>query len=680
MLLRANQTVPAESLSTALWGDAAPPSALAGLATYVARLRQALGPEPAARIQTVSRGYRLELGEEDEADHLLAAQLETQARWYAAEGRWADADEAAAAALGLWRGEALQDIASAELCDQFGPHLDDLRMRLEELRIDARLALGDFEFCLPALRVLTERHPLRDPLYEKEFAALYGAGRRADAQALFRRVRVLLRDELGAEPSRTLRCLHELSLREAPSWELVALLTSGGRALLASMSVQASVSPSAPSQVPATAQVPVTSQVPATAHAQIPAQSRASASAAASAGTVSVPATAASVPVAAVAAPEQDAPSTRTTLLDHHFPPPPRRFVGREAELAELTAAMAGNRAPEQPGLTLLVGMPGVGKTSLALAWAHRHAADYPDGRLYLDLKGFAERGTPLDPDAAVKILLDLLGVGERRLPSSAPGRTALYRATLAVRRLLIVLDNAADAEQVRPLLPVAGPSQVLAASRSSLASLVTIDFARTVRLRPFSAQESGDLLHLRLGPERTAGHEAAVAAIAQRCAHLPLALVVAAGRAWTRPDISLEALAGQLDPRGRADRARRRRPGDRCQDRALLVVPAARRGARADVPAAGAASGTGVRGRGGGLPGRPAARRGGADAGRARGDEHARAARPRTLPAAQPAARVRRRAGRAARDPGGEARRLRPADPGVRARRARRGGGRTAH
>ena len=481
--------MPAESLATALWGDAAPPSALASLATYVARLRQALGPEPAARIQTVSRGYRLELGPQDEADHLLAAQLELRARALNAEGNWADADEAAAAGLGLWRGEALQGIDSAELCDQFGPYLADLRMRLEELRIDAQLALGDFAYCLPVLRTLIERHPLRDPLYEKEFAALYGAGRRADAQSLFRRVRVLLRDELGAEPSKTLRFMHELSLREAPAEELLALLDTGPRA-------------------------------------RIPVQP-------------------------AAAEPVQRRPPARRPLLDHHFPPPPRRFVGREAALAALSGAMAGNRAPEQPGLTLLVGMPGVGKTSLALAWAHKHAADYPDGRLYLDLKGFAERGTPLDPDTAVKILLDLLGVGEQRLPATAQGRTALYRATVADLRLLIVLDNAANAEQVRPLLPISGASQVLAASRSSLASLVTIDFARTVRLLPFSAQESADLLQLRLGVERTAGHAAALAAIAQGCAHLPLALVVAAGRAWTRPDISLEELAGQLDPSG---------------------------------------------------------------------------------------------------------------------------------
>lgn len=494
LLLRANRIVTAESLSTALWADAAPPSAPAGLATYVARLRQALGPELAARIQTVSRGYRLELGPGDEADHLLAEQLELRARALAGERDWASADELAAAGLGLWRGEALQGIDSAWLREQFGPYLADLRMRLEELRIDARLALGDFEFCLPVLRKLSARHPLRDPLYEKEFAALYGAGRRADAQALFRRVRVLLRDELGAEPSKPLRLMHELSLREAPAAELIALLDPGLRTRIPTQAVPREESPR-PETLPR--------------------------------------------------------PTARRPLLDHHFPPLPRRFVGREAELTALSEAMAGNRAPEQPALTLLVGMPGVGKTSLALAWAHKHAADYPDGRLYLDLKGFAERGMPLKPDEAVKILLDLLGVGEQQLPATAEGRAALYRATVADLRLLIVLDNAADAEQVRPLLPVSGASQVLAASRSSLASLVTIDFARTVRLAPFSAQESTDLLQLRLGVERTGGHEAAVAAIAQRCAHLPLALVVAAGRAWTRPEISLEELAAQLDTSG---------------------------------------------------------------------------------------------------------------------------------
>jgi tetratricopeptide (TPR) repeat protein len=109
------------------------------------------------------------------------------------------------------------------------------------------------------------------------------------------------------------------------------------------------------------------------------------------------------------------------------------------------------------------------------------------------------------------------------------------------------VLDNVGHPDQVRPLLPPVGPAQLLVTSRNALASLVTIDFARTITLEPLSARESRDLLNLRLGPERTAGREQAVAAIAEHCGYLPLALVVVAGRAWVRPDIPLEELAAQL-------------------------------------------------------------------------------------------------------------------------------------
>jgi tetratricopeptide (TPR) repeat protein len=197
--------------------------------------------------------------------------------------------------------------------------------------------------------------------------------------------------------------------------------------------------------------------------------------------------------------------------------------------------------------------MAGVGKSMLALTWAHRSAAAYPDGRIYLDLKGFAEPGTPLTAEETVRILLDCFGIPEHQMPATAAGRVALYRAVLADKRVLIVLDNVGHPDQVRPLLPPAGPAQLLVTSRNALASLVTIDFARTLTLEPLSARESRDLLNLRLGPERTAGHEEAVAAIAEHCAHLPLALVVAAGRAWVRPDIPLEELAAQLGEMGSA-------------------------------------------------------------------------------------------------------------------------------
>ncbi|OLE20982.1 MAG: hypothetical protein AUG49_23065 [Catenulispora sp. 13_1_20CM_3_70_7] len=494
LLLRPGQVVGFDTLVAALWGDRPPASARSGLATYVSRLRTALGAGPASRVRYEGRGYLFAPEPGDEIDHVRAVELEGRARSAAEEGRWADAGSAAAEALGMWRGEPLADLESDGLREEFLPYLAELRLRLEQLRIDADLACGEFVAILPALRALSGSHPLNEPFHERHFLALYGAGRHADAQEWYRQVRRRLREELGTEPSPLLRRFYNQTLRGVGVEALVAELLG-------------------PRRLPR-----------------------------ATDGAVS------SAPVSVPISTESDTGEPQTLPpLAHQLPPEPRRFVGRAAELARLSEAMADNHPPELPGLTLLVGMAGIGKTALALTWAHRSAAAFPDGRLYVDLMGFAERGAPLSADDAVRILLDCLGILDHQLPATAAGRVALYRSVIADKQVLIVLDNVRHADQVRPLLPPSGPAQILATSRNALASLVTIDLARTVTLQPLSALESRELLSVRLGSERTQGREDAVAAIAEHCAHLPLALVVAAGRAWVRPDVPLEDLAAQL-------------------------------------------------------------------------------------------------------------------------------------
>ncbi|WP_370367912.1 BTAD domain-containing putative transcriptional regulator [Catenulispora sp. GP43] len=493
LLLRPGQVVGFDALVGALWADRPVAGARSGLATYVSRLRAVLGPDGGSRVRHEGRGYLFAPEPGDEIDHVRAADLECRARAAAVEGRWSQAREASSTALGLWRGEALADVESDELRCEYLPYLDELRIRLEQLRIDAHLACGDFDAILPALRVVSGTHPLNEPFHERHFVALYGAGRHADAQEWYRQVRLRLREEIGSEPSPLLRRFYEQTLRGAGVGAMVDELL-GPRFLTR----------------------------PAAAVSELP------------------------MPGALAAVREAETFSTDPPYPDL-LPPPPRRFVGRDSELISLTEAMRGNHPPELPGLTLLVGMAGVGKSALALTWAHRSASEYPDGRIYVDLKGFADRGAPLTVDEAVRTLLDCFGVPEHRMPATAAGRVALYRAVIADKRVLIVLDNVGHSDQVRPLLPPAGPAQLLVTSRSALASLVTIDFAKAVNLEPLSARESRDLLNLRLGAERTSGHEEALAAIAEHCAHLPLALVVAAGRARVRPQTPLAELAAQL-------------------------------------------------------------------------------------------------------------------------------------
>jgi len=532
LLLRPGQVVGFDALVGALWGDRPVAGARSGLATYVSRLRAVLGPEGASRVRHEGRGYLFSPGIGDEIDHVRAADLECRARAAAGEGQWSQAQDAASAGLALWRGEALADVESDELRSDYLPYLEELRIRLEQLRIDAHLVCGDFDAILPSLRALSGSHPLNEPFHERHFLALYGAGRHADAQEWYRQVRLRLREEIGSEPSPMLRRFYEGTLRGVGVRTLVEELL--GPRWLARPMIAGAGSGSGAGTVAGPGAAGSGSELAAGVEAV--------------AGAEPVAESVAESPVPGAVAGLRDADvfSTNAPFPDQ-LPPLPRRFVGRDEELARLTEAMRGNHPPDMPGLTLLVGMAGVGKSMLALTWAHRSAAAYPDGRIYLDMKGFAEPSTLLSVDETVRVLLDCFGVPEHRMPATAAGRVALYRAVLADKRVLIVLDNVGHPDQVRPLLPPVGPAQLLVTSRNALASLVTIDFARTMALEPLSARDSRDLLNLRLGPERTAGHEQAVAAIAEHCGYLPLALVVVAGRAWVRPDIPLEELAAQL-------------------------------------------------------------------------------------------------------------------------------------
>ncbi len=231
-------------------------------------------------------------------------------------------------------------------------------------------------------------------------------------------------------------------------------------------------------------------------------------------------------------------------------------FAGREQELARLDTIRAA--LDDQPTAVLIAaiwGTAGVGKTSLAVHWAHRVADRFPDGQLYVNLRGFDPGGPALTPAQALRGFLDGLGVDPGRIPAGLAEQAALYRSRLAGRRMLVVLDNARDAEQLRPLLPGAPGCLVLVTSRNRLASLVAVEGARPVPLDVFTPAEAGDLLAGRLGADRLVIEPGPVDEIIVRCARLPLALAVAAARAATRPESSLAELARELrDARGRLD------------------------------------------------------------------------------------------------------------------------------
>ena len=236
------------------------------------------------------------------------------------------------------------------------------------------------------------------------------------------------------------------------------------------------------------------------------------------------------------------------------LPAPARHFAGRARKLSALTALLEG-AAGEAPGtvvISAIGGTAGVGKTALAVHWAHQMASRFPDGQLYVNLRGFDPSGNPVAPADAVRRFLDALCVPARQIPSSPEAQQDLYRSLLADRRMLIVLDNARNTEQVRPLLP-GGPScLVLVTSRNQLTSLVAAEGAHPVPLDLLTPAEADELLAQLLGRERLAAEPGVAAELAGLCARLPLALSIAAARAAMQPGLPLATLAGQLRDVGR--------------------------------------------------------------------------------------------------------------------------------
>ena len=234
--------------------------------------------------------------------------------------------------------------------------------------------------------------------------------------------------------------------------------------------------------------------------------------------------------------------------MPRQLPPDVSHFTGRAAELDRLDALLgtSGAGMPATVVVTAINGTPGVGKTALAIRCAHRMASRFPDGQLYASLRGHAAVG-PADPLAVLARFLRDLGIAPGRIPGDLDEAAALYRSLLDGRRILIVLDNAVSSGQVRPLLPGAPDCAVIVTSRSRLPGLGAHDGAAQVTLAPFLPDEAATLLRQILGAQRADAEPSAVAAIAAKCAFLPLALRVAAERAIARPRQTLAALAAQL-------------------------------------------------------------------------------------------------------------------------------------
>jgi len=236
-------------------------------------------------------------------------------------------------------------------------------------------------------------------------------------------------------------------------------------------------------------------------------------------------------------------------------PPVPRQlpahtpcFVGRAEELRQLTALL--DTTPHSGGTVMISaidGTAGIGKTALAVHWAHRIAERFPDGQLYVNLRGFDPTGAPMQPAVVLRGFLDAFEIPPERIPVSLDAQAALYRSLLADRHVLVVLDNTRDTEQVRPLLPGSPTCLVVITSRQQLTSLVAQEGARLVTLDALSPEEATALLTRHLGHDRVAVESDAVAELIEHCARLPLALAIAVARAAAHPNFPLRVLAEEL-------------------------------------------------------------------------------------------------------------------------------------
>ncbi|MCG0284734.1 tetratricopeptide repeat protein [Streptomyces sp. PSAA01] len=575
LLMASGRVVSVDRLVLAVWGEDPPGSARNAVQVQISKLRRILSALSGAELTTSAKGYSLTVAREQVDLHrfrdLVRAAREapkdsgvagaigsaagaigsaTEAAGFA-EGPEGRAGELLRAALQLWRGPALADVAGGWLPDTLGAGLEEERRTAVEELAAIDLRSGRHHEAAAELSALVAEHPLRERSVALLMEALRRGGRRADALALFRSTRRRYVEELGIEPGDELQRLHREALEDSRDGRDVRDGRSGDPSGPPGSYGSGPVPPAPPSDaVPAPSPAP--EGVPAADETPEP---------------VTAPAAELASPPASADPPHAGPPVTTpgpisvVTAVPQQLPSDVAHFTGRERELAGLDALLragsgeGGGRAPTAAVITVIAGSGGLGKTTLAVHWAHRVRDRFPDGQLYLNLRGFGPTDSAMTVAEAVRSLLDAFQVPAHRIPATVEAQTALYRSLVADRRMLILLDNARDAEQVRPLLPGSPGCLVVLTSRNELTSLVVAEQAQPLPLDLLDRAEARELLSSRVGAERVAAEPEAVAEVITVCAGLPLALAIVAARAAAHPRFGLEALAGELrDARGSLD------------------------------------------------------------------------------------------------------------------------------
>ncbi|WP_149184015.1 BTAD domain-containing putative transcriptional regulator [Streptomyces sp. TRM49041] len=503
-------------ITRTLWPEEPPRSYQNLIHTYVSQVRRLLQPPgsgqgaatASSHLARTHTGYMLSI-DRDQLDLTRFQDLSARARQAHYAGDTAAAHELAGLACRCWRGPLLADVP---LLTQHPAATAAARQRVESLLLYADLAmrLRQPEQVVQALHTATGEEPLHEGLQARLMLALASCGEQSRALKVFAEVTRRLDRELGIQPGEELRRAHLRVLHQELPWPRQGQSTRPKAA--------------GPQAIPV----------------ERPAFME-------RAGTTGRAATTEQAALVEPSARVVPSPAARPSQM----PAEPTDYVGRTAELERLDRLLLapGERGGQVPA-ALITGLPGVGKTALALHWAHRVRGRFPDGQLYVDLHGHALR-RPLRAWEALASFLRALGVPHGQIPDNPDEAANLYRTRLSGRRVLIVLDNAREESQIRPLLPGDSGCAVLITSRNTLSGLVAREGVLRVGLDVLGQDEALALLARLLGQRRIEAEPLAAMALGRHCGGLPLAIRIVAARLAEYPRISVTQYCVELQGTG---------------------------------------------------------------------------------------------------------------------------------
>lgn len=522
LLLNAGHTVPTGGLIERIWGSPPSPAGRSALQVHVARARALFDHHCGTPlIRGGDGGYRIDLAE-DQSDLLCFRSLVRRAAEAARRGEPDTRVALLIRALGLWRGPVLSDVASPALHSRDVPPLNEELLRVAEEGFGAAMARGDHARVADQIGSIATHHPDREPLIRIQMIALYRSGRPSEALRVYTRTRDVLAEHLGVEPGRelqeTLQSILRGDLDRAPL-------------------------PGAPRRCAFT-------------------DGRTTSGAAGPEGVATEP----------VRVPDR----VSAGLAPAELPAAPTTLIGRSGALTELYRLV--DPCGAAPGSVLVRGPAGAGSSALALRWAHSAAPYFPDGQLYVNLRG--GDGAPRDPaEVLCRLVRSLSSHAHDTRAMDADESAARFRTLLAHRRVLLVLDNASSAGQVRPLLPGSASCVAVVTSRYWLTDLMVRDGLRNLQVGPLSLEESVELLRAQAGANRCA--ESVLHRIARLSGCLPLPLRMAVVWLGTHPHRPAEDLVRCLEE---VDPARGGTPTARMAA-ALRAGPEEGRHGRREVP-----------------------------------------------------------------------------------------------